>query len=52
MAIRRYGFWSYEARTMYTCRSRSNCAQANASAVPHCPAPVSVASRVMPSRAL
>lgn len=52
MITRRYGFCSKLARTMYTAHSRSNCAQANDSAVPHCPAPVSVASREMPSSAL
>ncbi len=34
---------------MYTMHSRPNCAQANDSAEPHWPAPVSVVSRVMPS---
>ena len=47
--IFRYGFWSYEARTCHTSQSRPNWEQANASAVPHCPAPVSVVSRVTPS---
>ena len=36
-------------RTMYTLHSRSYCAQAKASAVPHWPAPVSVVRRLMPS---
>ena len=36
-------------RTMYTLHSRSNWAQAKASAVPHWPAPVSVVRRLMPS---
>ena len=50
--IRRYGFWSYDARTCQTSHSRSYCAQANASAVPHWPAPVSVVSFLMPAFAL
>ena len=50
--IRRYGFCSYDARTMYTLHSRSNCAHANAIELPHWPAPVSVVRRVMPSAAL
>ena len=50
--IRRYGFWSYDARTCHTSHSRSYWAQANASAVPHCPAPVSVVSFLMPALAL
>ena len=37
---------------MYTLHSRSNCAHANASELPHCPAPVSVVRRVMPSAVL
>ncbi len=52
MSTRRYGFCSYDARTMYTLHSRSNCAHANDSALPHWPAPVSVARRVVPSAAL
>ena len=43
--MRRYGFCRYEIATIYTLHSRSNILQANASALPHCPAPVSV---VMP----
>ena len=43
--MRRYGFWSYDARTCQTSHSRSNCAHANANAVPHWPAPVSVVNR-------
>ena len=35
--ILRYGLASYDARTCQTSHSRSNCAQANASAVPHWP---------------
>ena len=50
--ILRYGFWSYDARTCQTSQSRPNCAQANASAVPHWPAPVSVVSRRIPAAAL
>ncbi len=50
--ILRYGFWLYDARTMYTLHSRSYWLHANASAVPHCPAPVSVVSRAMPSALL
>jgi hypothetical protein len=50
--ILRYGFWSYDARTCQTSHSMSNCAHANASAVPHCPAPVSVVSRLIPAFAL
>ena len=45
--ILRYGFCWYEARTMYTLHSRSNCAHANDSAVPHWPAPVSVDRRAI-----
>ena len=50
--IRRYGFWSYDARTCQTSHSRSNWAHANASAVPHWPAPVSVVSFRIPAFAL
>ena len=50
--IRRYGFWSYDARTCQTSHSSPNWAQAKASAVPHCPAPVSVVSRRTPAAAL
>jgi hypothetical protein len=47
--IRRYGFWSYDARTCQTSHSRSYWEQAKANAVPHCPAPVSVVSFEMPA---
>jgi hypothetical protein len=50
--ILRYGFWSYEARTCQTSHSSPYWAHANASAVPHGPAPVSVLSRRMPASAL
>jgi hypothetical protein len=50
--IFRYGFWSYDARTCQISQSSPYCAQAKASAVPHCPAPVSVVSRRMPAAAL
>ena len=46
---RRNGFWSYEIRTMYTLHSRPISLHANASALPHWPAPVSVESRDRPS---
>ena len=46
---RRFGFWSYEILTMYTLHSRPTSLHAKASALPHWPAPVSVASRVRPS---
>jgi hypothetical protein len=49
---RRYGLPSYEAPTCQTLHSSPYCAQANASAVPHCPAPVSVVSVRTPLRAL
>ena len=49
MITRRYGFVSKLVRTMYTLHSMSYWAQANASAVPHCPAPVSVVSREIPA---
>jgi hypothetical protein len=52
MNMRRYGFWSYEARTMYTRHSRSKNLQAHDSAEPHCPAPVSVDRRRMPASLL
>src|ERR1700730_10620836 len=45
----RYGFCSYDTLTMYTVTSRPKRAPANASAEPHCPAPVSVVSRLTPS---
>ena len=50
--IRRYGFWSYETRTMYTLHSRPNRLHASAMDEPHWPAPVSVAMRVMPASLL
>ena len=49
---RRYGFCRYEAATIQTSHSSPNWLQANASALPHCPAPVSVVSRRTPSMAL
>jgi hypothetical protein len=49
---RRYGFWSYDALTCHTSHSRPNTALANANALPHWPAPVSVVSFVTPSAAL
>ena len=52
MRILRYGFCSKLARTMYTLQSRSNCRDAKLSAVPHWPAPVSVAMRFVPSARL
>ncbi len=52
MSTRRYGLDSYEVRTMYTLQSSPNWAVANDRAVPHCPAPVSVVSRPMPSALL
>jgi hypothetical protein len=52
MSDRRNGFWSYETRTMYTLHSSPKSLHANASALPHWPAPVSVARRVRPSRLL
>ena len=52
MKIRRYGFWSYDAFTMYTSHSRPKIWHAIAMAEPHCPAPVSVAMRRMPASLL
>ena len=52
MSSRRYGFWSYDARTCHTSQSMPYRAEANASALPHWPAPVSVVSLVTPSAAL
>ena len=49
---RRYGFWSYDAPTCHTSHSSPNSAHAYASAVPHCPAPVSVVSFRTPALAL
>ena len=48
----RKGFWSKLMRTMNTLHSSPNWAQAKASALPHCPAPVSVTSRLMPNTLL
>ena len=48
----RNGFVSYEERVIHTSHSMSNRLQANASAVPHCPAPVSVVSFFTPDLAL
>ena len=46
---RRYGFCSYETLTMYTLHSSpKNCAASATAALPHCPAPVSVAMRFRP----
>jgi hypothetical protein len=45
----RYGFWVKEILTMYTVHSSPNMLQASASELPHCPAPVSVAMRLMPA---
>ena len=45
----RNGFWSKLIRTMKTLHSSPSSEQANASALPHCPAPVSVVSRSMPN---
>jgi hypothetical protein len=42
---RRPGFWSYDAFTMYTWHFKPKNAHAIAIALPHCPAPVSVAIR-------
>ena len=42
---RRPGFCSYDALTMYTWHFRPKKAHAIAIALPHCPAPVSVAMR-------
>ena len=47
--VLRYGFWRYEAATCHTSHSMPYWAQANARALPHCPAPVSVVSLVTPS---
>ena len=49
---RRYGFWSYETRPCRPCTRARSSLQANASALPHWPAPVSVERRVRPSRLL
>jgi hypothetical protein len=49
MNARRYGFWSYDTRTMKTSTSRPKSAPAKASDEPHCPAPVSVAIFFMPA---
>ncbi len=50
--IRRYGFWSYETRTMYTLHSSPKNPHARAIELPHWPAPVSVAILVRPALAL
>ena len=47
--LRRYGFWRKLTFTMNTLHSIPNIAEAKASALPHWPAPVSVARRVTPS---
>src|SRR5450631_2290658 len=47
--ILRNGFWSKLIRTMKTLHSSPIRLQANARAVPHCPAPVSVVRRLMPN---
>ena len=52
MKIRRYGFCSYDAFTMYTWHSRPKKLHAIASAEPHCPAPVSVAMPRVPASLL
>ena len=52
MSARRYGFCWYDTLTMYTITSMSKKVPAKASADPHCPAPVSVVSRLIPSSAL
>ncbi len=48
----RNGFWSKLMRTMNTLHSRPSSAQANARALPHWPAPVSVVSRLIPNSLL
>ena len=52
ISARRYGFWSYDTRTMKTCTSMPKTAPANASDEPHCPAPVSVESFLTPASRL
>ena len=52
MKLRRYGFWSKLTFTMKTSTSSPNMAPATASALPHWPAPVSVASFRIPSSRL
>ena len=47
--VLRYGFCRYDAATCQISHSMPYCAVANASAVPHWPAPVSVVSFVTPS---
>ena len=52
MKIRRYGFWSYEARTMNTRHSSPKNWQAIDIEEPHWPAPVSVEMRRTPASSL
>jgi hypothetical protein len=52
MKMRRYGFCSKEALTMNTRHSSPNMLAAIESAEPHCPAPVSVETRLTPDRLL
>jgi hypothetical protein len=52
ISVRRAGLVSKEAPTCHTWHSSPKSEHANASAVPHCPAPVSVVSRVTPLIAL
>ena len=47
--VLRYGFERYDAATCQISHSMSYWAVAKARALPHCPAPVSVVSRRMPS---
>ena len=47
--VLRYGLVRYDAATCQISHSMPYCAVAKASALPHCPAPVSVVSRRMPS---
>ncbi len=49
MSPRRYGFWSYEMRTIHTSTSSPKIPPANANEEPHWPAPVSVVRRFTPS---
>jgi hypothetical protein len=49
MKFRRSAFQSWTARTQYTVVFRPTRLAAYASAVPHCPAPVSVAMRSYPA---
>ena len=52
ICMRRYGLESNDARTCHTSHVSPSSAHAMASDAPHCPAPVSVVSFVMPSAAL